>query len=131
MSKYRFNAISQKYCSLLSCKTFLINKLLSLIRKLLSAPLNRQIVCLSPPAQSRWFAPHQRCVYCRSTAFLSHCAADSSSSSHSLSLVALSTFLLSDIFTGEYFLLIFSCLHLYLFSTSSFDLGCACILFFF
>jgi len=44
---------------------------------------------------------------------------------HSLALVALSTFLLSDIFTGEYFLLIFSFLHLYLFSTSSFDLRSA------
>ncbi len=40
-------------------------------------------------------------------------------------------FLLSDIFAGEYFLLIFSCLPLYLFSTSSFDLGCACVLFIF
>ncbi len=132
MSKSRFTAFYTNYRSLLSWKTFVINKLLSLIRKWPRAPLNRPSVCLPPPARSRWFAPHERCLYWGTAAFLSHRAADSSSSSHSLSLLLFFPhFLLSDIFAGEYFLLIFSCLPLYLFSTSSFDLGCACVLFIF
>lgn len=36
---------------------------------------------VSPPAQSRWFAPHQGCLYCWAAAFPGHCAADTDSSS--------------------------------------------------
>ncbi len=119
----------KKYWSLLSCKTFLIDKLLSLITKLPSAPLNRQIVCLS-------VSPCAVAMVCSTPALFilwNRCFPQSLRRWQLLLTLSLSlsTFLLSDIFTGEYFLLIFSCLHLYLFSSSSFDLGCACILFFF
>lgn len=108
---------------------FLISKWLSLITKLLSAPLSRYMMCL--PLRSRDGLLHTSAVYTVEP-LLSPVTAPLTLTAppHSLSLVALSTFLLSDIFTGEYFLLIFSFLHLYLFSTSSFDLRSAWILFF-
>lgn len=87
----------------------------------------------SPPPRRHNGLVHTSAVYSEASASPSHCASDSTRVSISLCrcLVTLSAFLLSDIFNGEYLTLMFSFLHLCLFSTPYFFyLGCACVLIF-